>query len=227
MLVRRAGKGDAAGLAHRAARPIAAGDPAGADRPAAAVGLLERGGDVIVALLETGKLGVPLHRHPELAQSLAHDELVVVLAEHEDVRIRRHAVARIAQPHVRQPAALRPDVAADARLAELERATDDTEMSVDFERAGLHAERPRFARRAGVPVDDPHPHAAPSISPVGPAPTIRTSVSMRASPGAGIYFTYGPAAARSVRTARPEARRRPGSIARQSPSAVSRRLPRR
>src|SRR5207249_2882092 len=51
-----------------------------------------------------------------------------------------------------------------------------------------------------------------SISPVGPAPTIRTSVSMRASPGAGIYFTYGPAAARSVRTARLLARCRVASL---------------
>ena len=54
----------------------------------------------------------------------------------------------------------RPEVPAGSRLAELERAVDDAEMRVDLERARLHAQRPRLARRAGMPVDDDRAHAS-------------------------------------------------------------------
>ena len=75
--------------------------------------------------------------------------------------IRRHAAAGLAQRHARHLAALRPDVRAGALLAEFQRALDDAELRVDFQRARLHAQRPRLQRRPGMPVDDHGTHAAP------------------------------------------------------------------
>ena len=47
-----------------------------------------------------------------------------------------------------------------ARLPERERPIDDAQVRVDLEGAGLHAERPRLARRPGMAVDDHRAHAA-------------------------------------------------------------------
>ena len=59
--------------------------------PARAVGQLERCRDAVGLLLEAHQLGVPLHGQAELAQLVAHDAFVVVLAEDEDERIGRDA----------------------------------------------------------------------------------------------------------------------------------------
>ena len=56
------------------------------------VGLLERRDDLVGLLLEADQLGVPLHRQAPVAQPVAHDPFVVVLAEDEDERIGRHGL---------------------------------------------------------------------------------------------------------------------------------------
>ena len=96
----------------------------------------------------------------ELAQLLAHDPLIVVLAEDQDVGIGRHQAPGVAQRHPRHLPALRPDVGAGGDPAELQRTLDDAELWVDLQRARLHAERPRLLRRSGVAVDDAHANAA-------------------------------------------------------------------
>ena len=162
MLVGRAREGDAVELAHGAARPVASADPRRADRLAAAIRQLERCGDPVGLLLEADQLGVPLDRQAEIAQLVAHDPLVVVLAEDEDVRIGRHEPPGLAQRDPRHLPPLRPHVCAGAALAELQRPLDDAELRVDLHGARLHAERPRLQRRPGMPVDDAHAHAAPN-----------------------------------------------------------------
>jgi hypothetical protein len=161
VLVRRAGKRDAADLAHRAARPVAAREPGRRDRARRAVGLPQLRDHAIGVLLERGKLGVPLHADPEFVETIAQDALVVVLAQHEDEGKRALALAHVADGNARRQAALRPQVRALGALAERERAVDHTELGVDLQRARLHADRARLLRGSGVPVDDQHAHAAP------------------------------------------------------------------
>ncbi len=160
VLVRRAGEGDRVELADRAVRTVAAGDPRGFDLARRSVGHLQRRGDAIGALLERDQLGVPLHGAAERAQALAHDALVVVLAEDQDVRIRCDLAPGIAERYVAFQDAVGPQVCAVAGRAELERAPDDAELLVDLERACLHAERARLARGTTVAVDEQITHAA-------------------------------------------------------------------
>ena len=159
MLVGRARKPDAAKLAHRAARTIAAAHPRGRDRASGAVRLLQRCADPARVLLETGELGIPLDGQAPFGQLVAHDPLVVVLAKDEDERIGGQGATGLAQWHARHLAPLRPYVRARAAFAELERAFHEAELRIDLQRARLHAERPRLARRARVPVDDERAHA--------------------------------------------------------------------
>ena len=113
-------------------------------------------------LLEGDELGVPLHRQSPVAELVAHDPLVVVLTQDENERIRSDEPAGVAERDVRHPAAFGPDIRARAALAELERAIDEAELRVDLQRARLHAQRPRLARRPGMTVDDERAHAAPA-----------------------------------------------------------------
>ena len=162
VLVGRAGERDAGQLAHRAVRAVAAGDPRDAsifrDVPSASFSVAAT---PPASCVRRDELGVPLHRHAEVAEPIAHDALVVVLAEDEDVRIRRDVLPGVAQRDVRGLSPLRPHIRAGAALAELERTIDDAEAGVDLQRARLHAERPRLQRGSGVPVDDRRAHAAP------------------------------------------------------------------
>ena len=160
MLVGGAGEGDAAELADRAAGAVAAGDPGGDELAARAVGVRERGRDAVGLLLEGDQLRAPLHGLAECAQLVAHDALVVVLAEDQDERIGRDGSPGLAQGNARHLASLRPDVGAGAALAEIERPLDDAELGVDLQRARLHAQRPRLQRRPGMAVDDERAHAA-------------------------------------------------------------------
>src|SRR5439155_25242493 len=134
----------------------------GADRAGRSIRALERDRDVAGLLFEADELRVPLDRHAPVGKPVAHDSFVVVLAEDENVRIRSHAPAGVAQRDVRHHPTFRPDVGAVPPLSELERALDDPELRVDFERARLHAERPRLTRRPGVAVDDPRADAPPA-----------------------------------------------------------------
>ena len=71
---------------------------------------------LVGVLLEADELGVPLHRRCRVAQLLAHDAFVVVLAEDQDVRIGRDVAPGVAQRHARHLAALRPEFAPVPRL---------------------------------------------------------------------------------------------------------------
>src|SRR5262249_14861781 len=76
----------------------------------------------------------------------------------------RPASPRRTRALLRPPAhtcAPRAPIGAGARPAERGRGVDDAEVRVDLERAGLHTERSRLARRADMAVDDPHPDATP------------------------------------------------------------------
>src|SRR5439155_15347221 len=157
-----AGKGDAAELAHRAVPAVATRDIRGLDLVDGAVGPLERCGYLTGFLAEAGELGVPLHRHAPVAEVLAHDPLVVVLAEHQDEGKRAHALPDFAQRDARRPLSLRPHVGAVAAAAELERTLRDPELGVDLEGARMHRHRARLLRRPGMPVYDHGAHAAPS-----------------------------------------------------------------
>jgi hypothetical protein len=117
---------------------------------------------VVGALLDSDELRVPAHRQAPVLQPLTHDPFIVILAEDEDVRIRRHAFSGVAQGRPRYPAAVRPQIGARADLAELECAADDAELRVDLQRPGLHAYRTRLPRGAGVAVDDHRTHATAS-----------------------------------------------------------------
>ena len=112
-------------------------------------------------LCKADQFGVPLHGRVPVAQPLAHDALVVVLAEDQDVWIGRRAAPGLAQRHARGVPAARPDVGAGGGRAKLERPPDDAELRVDLHGARLHGERPRLKRGAGVPVDEHRAHAAP------------------------------------------------------------------
>src|SRR3989454_655483 len=57
--------------------------------------------------------------------------------------------------------ALSPQHGAVGAFAEGARLIGDAQVRIDLEGAGLHAQRPRLARRTGVPVDDPYAHATP------------------------------------------------------------------
>ena len=181
------GKSDAAQGAHRAVGPVAAGDPGRRALALRPVGALEPHRDRLGRPRQAHELGVPAHRRPLLAQALAHEALVVVLAEDEDVRVRRRTLAGAAEQHATHVATARPDVGTRAALAELERALGDTELGVDLQSARLNPERARLLRGTRVVVDEQlrTPRRTSwfaSISPVGPAPTIRTSVSARQAP---------------------------------------------
>src|SRR5262245_31235854 len=116
---------------------------------------------MVSMLREVDEFGVPLDADAERIELLAHDELVVVLAEDEDERVGRDGAADVAERHMRHAASLCPHSGAGALLAELERALDDAELGVDFQRACLHAKRPALHGRPRVAVDDLNAHAAP------------------------------------------------------------------
>jgi hypothetical protein len=161
VLVGRARERNAVELAYGAVRAVASGDPCGNDLATCAVGAPQRRRDLVGLLCEADELGVPLHRYAQLAQLVAHNPFVVVLAEDEDERVGGFVSSGFAQRDVRHPAPLRPDVCAAAAFAEREGAIDDAELRVDFQGACLDAERSRLQRRPGVPVDDQRPHATP------------------------------------------------------------------
>ena len=102
VLVGRARERDAVQLAHGAARSVASGDPGGEDLAGRTVGQLERCRDPVRLLLEADQLGVPLHRHAQVAKLVAHDPFVVVLAEDENERIGSQRLARL-HPGERAP----------------------------------------------------------------------------------------------------------------------------
>ena len=99
-------------------------------------------------------------RDAELVELLAHDALVVVLAEHEDVGVGRDRPCRRRRAGRGPCAGPAPRGCAGAALAELQRALDDAELRVDLQRAGLDAERAGLRGRSGVAVDDLDAHAA-------------------------------------------------------------------
>src|SRR5213083_448238 len=162
VLVRRAGKGDAGKLAYRAVPAVAARDIRGLDLAGGAIGLLERCDYATGFLGDAGELGVPLHRHAPVAQVVAHDPLVVVLAQHQDKGKRADALPDVAQRDARRPLSFRPHIGAVAAAAQLERTLRDPELGVDLERTRMHRHRPRLLRRPGMPVYDHGAYAAPS-----------------------------------------------------------------
>ena len=161
VLIRGARECDAAQLTYGAVRTVASADPRGADLAGRAIRLLERSRDLARFLLEPDQLGIPLHRHAPVTESVAHNPFVVVLAEDQNERIRSHGSPGFAKRDTPHPPPLRPHVCACAGLAELECPIDDTELRIDFQGARLHAQRPRLKRRSGMPVDDQRTHAAP------------------------------------------------------------------
>ena len=124
-------------------------------------------GCLSVAMTRSGSCASPTSsvfhcdRHALVAQRLAQQPLVVVLAQDQEEGIGTQLAPDVTQRDARGPPALRPHVGAGRALAELERPLDDAEMRVDLERAGLHAQRPRLERRTGVPVHDQRAHASP------------------------------------------------------------------
>ena len=123
-------------------------------------GELQLGCDPVGLLCDADQFGVPLDRQAKLAQPVAHDALVVVLAEDQDVGIGRHGTSGVAERHPRHLPPLRPHVGAGGDLAKFESAIGDAELWVDLQRARLHAERPGLLRWSGVAVDDAHAHAS-------------------------------------------------------------------
>ena len=88
MLVRRAFERDAAQLTHGAARAVASPDPPGRDFVDGAVRVLERCRDVPGILRQADQLRVPLHGHAPVAEGVAQQPFVVVLAEDQEKGIR-------------------------------------------------------------------------------------------------------------------------------------------
>src|SRR5213083_1687212 len=76
---------------------VAARDISGLDLAGGAIGFLERCAYVTGFLFDAGELGVPLHRHAPVAEMVAHDPLVVVLAQHQDEGEWAHALPDVAQ----------------------------------------------------------------------------------------------------------------------------------
>lgn len=116
--------------------------------------MLERRGNVRRFLREARELGIPPDGRAPVAEPVAHDPLVVVLAENENERVWTQRSPGLAQGYVGHLAPFRPKVCARAALAELERPLDDAELRVDLQRARLHpralssaATVPRGARR--------------------------------------------------------------------------------
>jgi hypothetical protein len=112
-------------------------------------------------LLERDELGPPAHVHAEGRELRAEHALVVVLAEHQDVRIGAQALADVAE---RQPGAepgVGPQVDRIAFAAERDRLVDDAEPRVDLERARVDGDRARLLRGPGMAVDDVDADAAP------------------------------------------------------------------
>ena len=79
-------------------------------------------------LFEADQLGVPLHGHAPVAELVAHDSFVVVLAQHQDEGKRAHALPDVTDGNACRPPPLRPHVGARAALAEFERAFGDSEL---------------------------------------------------------------------------------------------------
>src|SRR6266480_4302181 len=114
----------------------------------------ERCGYVTGFLVDAGELGVPLHRKAPVAEMVAHDPLVVVLAQHQDKGKRTDALPDVTQRDARRPLSFRPHIGAVAAAAHLERTLRDPELGVDLERARMHRHRPRLLCRPGMPVHD-------------------------------------------------------------------------
>src|SRR6266404_5635015 len=113
-------------------------------------------------LLEAEELGIPLYRHAPVTELVAHDPFVVVLAEDENERIRRHVLPGFAERDTRHLPPFRPNVCACSALAELERPIDDAEFRVDLHGARLHAQRSRLKRRPRMSVDDQRAYTSPT-----------------------------------------------------------------
>src|SRR5438876_259051 len=75
-----------------------------------AIGLLEGRRDMVRMLLERHELGVPFKRQAEAAQAFAHDPLVVVLAEDQDVGIRGDVAAGHTDRHMGGLAPFGPEI---------------------------------------------------------------------------------------------------------------------
>ena len=117
MLIRGAGKLDAARFAHGAAGAIAPGNPGSADTSLGTVGLLEHRGDGVGLLRESDEFGAPLDGRSQFAKVVAHQAFVVVLSEDEEVGVRSYFVAGVGESDARAPLPVGPDVAAGAALA--------------------------------------------------------------------------------------------------------------
>ncbi len=161
MLIGRARKADIVQRAHRALCAVAACHPCRPYILDCAVLAFQRRIDALAVLLQVDKLGVPFDSAAEVSELLAHDALIVVLAEHQDEGKGCYALARIAQRHARHAPAPRPEIGTRALLAQLERALSDSKLLVDFERARLDAQSTGLARSPGMAVDDAHGDSAP------------------------------------------------------------------
>src|SRR5262245_40487398 len=117
---------------------------------------------MIGALPEANQLGVPLDADGKITEPVAHNVLVVVLAEHQREWKWAQVLADISDRDARSPAPARPHVGGRAAGAEGERLVDDAQLCVDFERARLHRHGTRLLRRSRMPVDDAYFHTASS-----------------------------------------------------------------
>ncbi len=116
---------------------------------------------MVRVLLDGRELGVPFDRDAELAQLLAHDQLVIVLAKHQDERKRAQVLADVTDRNACGPAPVCPYIAAGGAGTQRECLIDDAHLGIDFHRARLHRHRTRLLRRAGMAIDDARLHAAP------------------------------------------------------------------
>src|SRR3989454_12454800 len=118
VLIGRALERDPTELAHRAARPIAAGEPGDPDLAFRTVRALERRRHVIGVLREADELGVPLYGEAAGAQRVSQQPLVVVLPQDEQVGIRADIPPDVPQRNTRGSPALCPQHGAVGAFAE-------------------------------------------------------------------------------------------------------------
>src|SRR6266508_2237518 len=111
-------------------------------------------------LLEAEELGIPLHRYAPVTKLVAHDPFVVVLAEDQNERIRRHALPGFAEGDTRHLPPFGPNFCALSALAGLARPIDDSELRIDLQSARLNAQRSRLKRRTRMSIDDQSAYAS-------------------------------------------------------------------
>ena len=188
VLVGRARKPDAVQLAHRAVRAVAAGDLRGRELPGRAVRLLERGRDVAGLLLEGDELGVPLHGDAP-ARAGARPSSVRCRPGPASGRRGTDSGPRRCRPAGCAPAAALPPTC--WRRCRACRARARARRSRASSRSRACAPARPIARvcsagpecRSMISARTPRrPSWLASISPVGPAPTTRTSVSIHVPP---------------------------------------------